>query len=402
MLRDAVIDRPCQEPVPGLERLARRPGPWFALAWLPILLAGPLIQAALDADPVRLLALVVFGGAFAGTVLLPFHVRERGWSELAFTGLVLLFVAYFAIWRLDTVFLHPLMAIGAAIAVRQRWALGIVVGLTVSGASAHGVEQGSLEDGMLLGFATLMAGATSFLVQHLIELAHRLHRLQDRLARSAVAEERLRFSRDLHDLLGHTLSVIVVKAEAARRLAERDPRAAASHAREIETVGRHALTEVRQVVSGYRSAGLAEAIESARQALAPRGTALHATVPDGELDEETDALLGWIVREGATNVLRHARGATACHVRVSRADGVVRVELRDDGASAHDPSALDAAATGRKRPAGSGLAGLQERVDRAGGVLTAGATPDGWRVVATIPADPPPTRRGPTHPEPAS
>lgn len=390
MQHDATRVLPHQQRVPGLERIARWPGAWFATLWLPILLAGPVIQAAIDVDWPRALALLGFGAAYAVTVQLPFRDRRRWHAELAFAGLVVLFIAYFALWQRDSAFFHPLLAIGAAVAMRPRVALGVVVGLTVSGASALGVERGSLEDGMLLGFATLMAGVTSFLVQQLIELARRLRRLQDRLARSAVAEERQRFSRDLHDLLGHTLSVIVVKAEAVRRLAQRDPRAAAGHAAEIETVGRHALAEVRQVVAGYRAVGLADAVDTARSALATRGIALRAELPQIRLDDEADALLGWIVREGTTNVLRHARGAGSCRIEVTVQGDLVRIEIRDDG----EP----AGSTG----GGSGLDGLRERVDRFGGVLTAGPTPDGFRLAATVPGRPGSTGAGPTHPERAS
>ncbi|GEK80730.1 sensor histidine kinase [Agrococcus baldri] len=391
MQRDATSVMPHQQRALGLERIARWPGAWFAILWLPILLAGPVVEAALDADWLRGLALLAFGGAFAVTVQLPFRDRRRWLAELAFAIVVVLFVAYFAIWQRDSAFLHPLMSIGAAVAVRPRVALGIVVGLTISGASALGIERGSLEDAMLLAFATLMAGVASFLVQQLIELARRLRAAQRRLAQTAVAEERQRFSRDLHDLLGHTLSVIVVKAEAVRRLAEREPRAAAEHAAEIETVGRHALAEVRQVVSGYRAAGLADAIETARSALAPRGISVRARLPEAELDDETDALLGWIVREGTTNVLRHARAATTCRVQVTARGETVRIEIRDDGRA----GALDS------RGDGSGIAGLRERIDRVGGVLTAGPTPDGYRLAATVPARPG-ERGGPAHPEAAS
>lgn len=393
MQHDATRVLPHQKRVPGLERIARWPGAWFPTFWLPILLAGPVTQAAIDADWIRGLALLVFGAAFATAVQLPFRDRRRWLAELTFAGVVVLFVAYFAIWQRDSALLHPLMAIGAAVAVRPRVALGIVVGLTVSGASALGIERGSLEDGMLVAFATLIAGVASFLVQQLIELARRLRGLQQRLADSAVAAERQRFSRDLHDLLGHTLSVIVVKAEAVRRLAERDPRAAAGHAAEIETVGRHALAEVRQVVAGYRAASLADAVEAARSALATRGIDVLVRLPEADLDDETDALLGWIVREGTTNVLRHARAATSCRLEVTVQGETVRIEIRDDGRAG---AALE------HRGDGSGIAGLRERVDRAGGVLSAGPTPDGYRLAATVPSSPVGSRPGPTHPEPAS
>lgn len=378
MQHDASRVLPHRERAPGLEHIAGWPRAWFPTLWLPILLAAPLVGAAIDLAWARGLALLIFGAAYAVTVQLPFRDPRRWLAELSFAGLIVLFIAYFAIWQRDSAFLHPLMAIGAAIAMRPHVALGMVVGLTVSGSWAFAIERGSFDDGMLLGFATLLAGATSFLVQQLIELLRRQQHLQQRLAHAAVAQERQRFSRDLHDLLGHTLSVIVVKAEAVRRLAGRDARAAASHAADIETVGRHALAEVRQVVSGSRAAGLVEAVDTARTALAARRIALHASLPEDGSHDEVDALLGWIVREGTTNVLRHAAGARTCRVTAAVHRDTVRIEISDDGEAPVRDSHGD----------GSGLAGLRERVDRFGGVLTAGPTPDGYRLAVTVPSRP--------------
>ena len=127
-----------------------------------------------------------------------------------------------------------------------------------------------------------------------------------------LTEERERFSRDLHDLLGHTLSVMVVKAQAVRRLVAQDPDAAAEHAADIEQIGRQALVDVRQAVDAMRAPTLAEELDGARRALDAAGiatTVVESVTPS----PDADAVLAWVVREGATNVLRHS-GASACRI----------------------------------------------------------------------------------------
>ena len=123
------------------------------------------------------------------------------------------------------------------------------------------------------GFVVLLAGLASAAFAALLDTVAELRRTRAELARVAVAEERERFSRDLHDLLGHTLSVMVVKAQAVRRLAAQDPDAAAAHAADIEQIGRQALVDVRQAVDAMRAPTLAEELDGARRALDAAGIA---------------------------------------------------------------------------------------------------------------------------------
>jgi two-component system sensor histidine kinase DesK len=346
--------------------------------WAPILLIGPLIDASVGGQLARVLSVIVLAGGYTLAIWLPFAAGPRASkrSELAFVLLLALGAGYLVAWHVDAEFVYPLLAIGAAIAVRQRWALGMIAAVTISGAVQTGIDRGSLDIGMLLGFATFMAGIGNFLVQYLVGLVNELTRTQERLAQTAVAEERLRFSRDLHDLLGHTLSVIVVKAQAIRRLIERDPDVATVHAADIETIGRHALTEVREAVTGYRSVGLADELANARRALEAVGILVHIAQPAHTLEAHLDSLLGWVVREAITNVLKHA-DATRCSITITTADSVVRIEIVDDGQGRADRA--DA------RVDGSGLRGLRERVEEYGGVLTATTTSTGFRLAASIP-----------------
>jgi two-component system sensor histidine kinase DesK len=223
------------------------------------------------------------------------------------------------------------------------------------------------------GFVVLLAGSANAAFTALLDTVAELRRTRAELARVAVAEERERFSRDLHDLLGHTLSVMVVKAQAVRRLAAQDPDAAAEHAADIERIGRQALVDVRQAVDAMRAPTLAEELDGARRALDAAGivtTVEESVAPPSDADE----VLAWVVREGATNVLRHS-GASACRIALTDVDGRIALTIADDGVGG--PSA-PAYRTG-------GLEGLRDRVVSAGGALDVGPSDDGFRLVATLP-----------------
>ncbi|NIH70017.1 sensor histidine kinase [Modestobacter marinus] len=214
---------------------------------------------------------------------------------------------------------------------------------------------------------------------YLITVNRELQEAREELARNAVTEERLRFARDLHDLLGHSLSLIALKSELARRLAEADPARAAAEMADVEEAARRALAEVRDAVSGYRQVTCAQALAEARSALT--GAGIDVRLPDRvpALPGTVDAALGWVVREATTNVLRHSRAGT---VTVDLAEDGVRAVLTvtDDGRGAHDP------VTVLGTTPGSGLAGLRERVGALGGDLVAGPVDGGgYRLQATVP-----------------
>jgi two-component system sensor histidine kinase DesK len=206
---------------------------------------------------------------------------------------------------------------------------------------------------------------------------------REELARRAVEKERLRFSRDLHDLLGHTLSVIVVKSEAARRLAPRDLDAALTQITDIESVGRQALTEIREAVTGYREGSLTTELDRARSALSAASVDPVVRQSGAPLTPQNEALLGWVVREAVTNVVRHS-GATRCEITVEGVPGGhVRLTVTDDG------TGTGAFVTGPAEGiGGTGLKGLTERLAAAGGSLTAGPSPrGGFTVTAELPVD---------------
>lgn len=215
-----------------------------------------------------------------------------------------------------------------------------------------------------------------------------LRRAQAQVARTATELERARISRDLHDLLGHSLSMIALKTELARRLIGRDPDRAAAELAEVEDVVRTSLRDVRQAVAGYRQVTLEAELEGARIALVAAGFGVGLEHPDEPLDPATDALLGWVVREGATNIVRHS-GGTHCSMLLTHDGGEVRLEILDDG-----PKPAAGASARASMGSGRGLRGLRERVDQAGGTMTSGwREGDGYALVVTVPDHLPDTAR---------
>ncbi len=191
-----------------------------------------------------------------------------------------------------------------------------------------------------------------------------LHVARRKLAHLKVEEERLRLARDLHDLLGQSLSVITLKSELARDLLTEDPIRCAQELTEIEQVGRMMLREVRKTVVGYRQPTLANELDGARQLLEAAGIEYSIEALHDELPQPLDAALAWTVREGVTNVIRHSH-AHRCLLRFEREQGRIGMEVLNDGErEAKAPEGTDQ---------GSGLLGLQERVNALGGSMEAGS-----------------------------
>ncbi|MFG2003228.1 sensor histidine kinase [Spirillospora sp. NPDC048911] len=254
----------------------------------------------------------------------------------------------------------------------------------------------------MLGYAygTATAGLVTAIVLRLFVVIGMLREAREELAHAAVVEERLRFSRDLHDLLGHTLSIMVVKAQAVRRIVERDPKVAAEQAADIETVGRQALGEVRQAVSGYRGRGLTAELDAACAALADAGIEPAVRRDGAAPPPEPDALLGWAVREGITNVIRHS-GARRCEIVLRTGGDLAVLEIHDDGPgvdggqtpATHHGTTVDVGGNAgmpacggfgatigpglSMGPGGHGLKGLRERLAAANGTVEASLAPGG-------------------------
>jgi two-component system, NarL family, sensor histidine kinase DesK len=243
---------------------------------------------------------------------------------------------------------------------------------------------GGAKAGATIGFVASTAGIglLMLLVRDLRLRNEELSAARAELAHLAVSQERERFARDLHDLLGHTLSVIALKAELASRLIAGRPADAEREIDEVQRVAREALSEVREAVSGYRRPTLEGELEGARTALAAAG--IQAEVQSAPLatDPAIEAALAWAVREGATNVIRHSR-ASWCLLRVGASASYASVEVVDDGVGGRGGANGSPSAAA---PAGHGLAGLAERLEPVDGRVEAGARPEGgFRLAVSVP-----------------
>jgi two-component system, NarL family, sensor histidine kinase DesK len=243
----------------------------------------------------------------------------------------------------------------AFLAVTILMFLPLVISVGTSG-GVRGVDWLQLIPLMLLvrGLGLDMIG-----LARLSSALREVHAAREERARLAVAEERLRLARDLHDLLGHTLSIIALKSELAVRLVEQEPARAMQEIREVERVARQTLREVREAVSGYRQPTLSSELEGARQLLEAAGIDYQFEQTTGELPPSVDAVLAWTVREGVTNVIRHSRARWCC-IHITRENGTLRAEVTNDGYWEQGQESL-------QQETGSGLPGLAERVRVHGG-----------------------------------
>ncbi len=363
----------------GPERIAR-PAPWLVggACWLVALLVAPALDTGGRVLPV--LALVgIVGASVLALLAATLPQRLPRWAGpaavaalagLAVTTTLALGTQWWSAWII--------LAATAVGALPRRYGPVVVVVTPVAAvlcAGATGADGAGLP---VLGLTVFLAGAANLVLVRLLHTIGDLRAAQRELAVRAVGEERERFSRDLHDLLGHTLSVMVVKAEAVRRLTLRDPEAAVQHALDIEVLGRQALVEVREAVDGYRRTTLAGELARARVALDAAGVEATLSAPVGALDPAVDEALAWVLREGVTNVVRHS-GASRCRLVVGTLDGRARLELIDDGSRA-----------AHGLVPGAGLTGLEQRLATVGGTLEVSATGEGFRLVATAPLSPAP------------
>lgn len=351
------------------------------------------------------LAFIVFPAvnAFArhGTAL------HHGLEIAGAVAFVAIYIALVLLWRMRSdrmlsVLFVALVAIASALSVDDGSAWGF---LFTYCAAAAGLISGRHGFAAVIG-CTILAGVTSALgdasggqvvgwvastagigmlilvMRDLRVRNDQLRRARAELARMAVAEERERFARDLHDLLGHSLSLIALKTELAGRLLPERPDDAARELADVQAVARQALSEVRDTVSGYRRPMLEGELEGGRAALAAADIRVVVEKADLELEPDREAVLAWTVREGVTNVIRHSR-AQNVSVRVTSTAGGGRVEVKDDGVGSGEGSG----------GGGNGLAGLAQRARDVGGTLEAGAVPGGgFRLAVWVPAAPRPER----------
>ncbi|WP_165845476.1 sensor histidine kinase [Streptacidiphilus pinicola] len=211
--------------------------------------------------------------------------------------------------------------------------------------------------------STALTGLVVYGLSRLATLVQELHKARADLARLAVSNEQLRFSRDLHDLLGYSLSAVSLKNELVRRLIPTNPLRACEEVDEVLVISRQALADVRRVASGYRQMSLVSELASAESVLAAADVEVSVEAHDGieHLGQATSTVLATVLREGVTNLLRHSKAAN-CWITAAIDGEVVRLTIVNDGlvGGPHLPSPHG----------GSGLGNLQQRVSAIGGRLT--------------------------------
>jgi two-component system, NarL family, sensor histidine kinase DesK len=365
-----------------------RPRVALALIWLGFLLV-PLVTAITNKGPGHgwtIAAAAVFTGTYMGLVLVMFRAEHQRLQWALAGVLVTVAVGLTVADRSGWGFLFTYCAACAALVAPARLGFAAIfacsalaVGCSLLGGASSGAAVG-------YGASAIGVGLLMVLMRDLRMRNQELTEARAELARTAVVRERERFARDLHDLLGHTLSVIALKAELAGRLLRERPGEAAAEVAEVEAVARQALGEVRHAVSGYRRPTLEGELAGARMALSAAGIEAQVDFSPVSFDPEVEAVLAWAVREGATNVIRHS-GARHCCVKVSARLGGAEVEVLDDGARARpvdgEMAAADWAVNG---DGGHGLAGLRERAEALRGRIEAGGRPEGgFRLAVSVP-----------------
>ncbi|WP_277834280.1 sensor histidine kinase [Speluncibacter jeojiensis] len=348
---------------------------WLVYLWYPV--CAVLDRPALWAKAVGVAAIVAFAVVFAATFARVTRYRralnlEPPWwvwlSLVAMGALVVALVPLAGQTALTgTIYIATLATM--TLPNRSGWsvAAGLVAAILLASAFMDGWESGGFFVVQLL-LSAFAGWGVSMLILRNLELAQ----VREQLSALAVVAERERLGRDIHDILGHSLSVITIKAELAGRLLDSvrsDGSAGADsiggdRARreiaDVEALARQSLADVRRTVVGLRNVTLTGELAGARSALEAAGIAAQLPNSIDDVPERRRDLFAWALREGITNVVRHS-GAGRCRVRLS----AEVLEVADDGGGMSTAAWTGARATTE----GTGLKGLQDRVDAAGGVL---------------------------------
>jgi two-component system, NarL family, sensor histidine kinase DesK len=340
-----------------------------------------------------LLWVVYLGFFFVDPVLS--HASARTWI-LDLTGALVFLVLYFGLFALErpNVFLHiggmlllgmlfmPINAGSGAFFIYAAAMLPFCVDTkraAVFGLATVGIV-GAVE-GLILRingwtmfysalFPIIIGGGNTFFAER-NRMNRKLRKANEEIEHLAKVAERERIARDLHDVLGHTLSVITLKSELAGKLIDRDPQRAGKEIREVEEISRKALSEVRDAIRGYRAKGLSSELAQAKATLETAGVSVQLDAATTlQIPAMQESVLSLAVREGVTNVVRHARAAT-CRLRLEQQNGSCRLEISDDG-------------QGFVSVEGNGLRGMRERVEMLGGTLER-SNHSGTRLVITLP-----------------
>jgi two-component system, NarL family, sensor histidine kinase DesK len=352
----------------------------WALIWL-FYLFQPATLAWRIADPMRrwisISALLAFAAcfivAFVWARLQPGAGRTRGpalGAILTGTAAALVVVMTVILDR-HSLALFVYVGVMAIFLLPGRWGPASVVALIVGTLITQQLVPHWQAD-YSIEFQIFVASMAMWGVQQIIQRNRELAAAREEITRLAVSNERNRFARDLHDILGHSLTVVAVKAELAGRFVHSDPGRAEAEISDVQRLSRQALAEVRTAVAGFRDVTLASELVNARSALTAAGIDADLPTAIDEVPAAHRELFGWVVREGVTNVVRHS-GASSCRVRIAPSE----VEISDDGRPAQQSPGAGPVSGHSHGPNGHGLAGLRERAEALGGSLSVRRVADG-------------------------
>ena len=321
--------------------------------------------------------------AYFGFFFLQPALDHAGWKEWLFTGLgtIIFLVLYLGLFRLRSK-LWQLLDLGAMVLVGCLYApfntgassffifaaallpyfletdLDVIKLLAVIVAVA-GFERWALHlSGWFMLYAgglSVVVGITNIYFSQKSRMYDKLKMANEEIEHLAKVAERERIARDLHDVLGHTLSVIILKSELAGKLIDRDPERAKAEIADVEQTSRAALADVRSTIRGYRAHSLEAELKRAKATLETAGVTVKAESEDVRLTPAQESVVALVVREAVTNVVRHAQ-ARNCHLRLRPVNGNCRIEIQDDG-------------LGGGVVEGNGLRGMRERLEALGGTL---------------------------------
>jgi two-component system, NarL family, sensor histidine kinase DesK len=328
---------------------------WSPLLWV-IYLGFFFIDPVMQHASTKIWAIDVAGALVFLLLYFGLFALERPRSLFHIVGMVLLGIGFMPInTGACTFFIFAASMLPFCIGTQMR----AVAGLGIIGAIGAIEAYFLYRNGWVLFYSGLFpifigAGNTFFAERN--RMNRKLRKANEEIEHLATVAERERIARDLHDVLGHTLSVITLKSELAGKLIDRDPQRAGKEIREVEEISRQALSEVRDAIRGYRTKGIAAEMAQAKATLETAGLTVQCEAATTmHLPAMQESVLSLALREAVTNVVRHARAAN-CRMRIEQQNGTCRLEIADDG-------------QGFVTTEGNGLRGMRERVEMLGGTL---------------------------------
>jgi len=344
---------------------------WMPLIWLPFMIWFFVNPSWKHAGPLLWIGNTLFGFFFIWLYLYSFSRPEprRLYAVIAMMAMAALAIP---VNENGACFLVYAIAAGAFTTSVRRVALLITLNVAILGFFSYRLHLPIGEWVSMLLLIIIVGFMThNGCVSHCA--AEKLRVANDEIEHLAKVAERERIARDLHDLLGHTLSLITLKAELARKLVDRDPQRAKLEMQDVENTSRAALADVREAISGYRGQGLAAELTQARRTLETAGITVDCDTSEVPLSPAQESVLALALREAVTNVVRHAQ-AQRCVVRLGRNQELCTLEIADNG-------------RGTDAPEGNGLRGMRERLEAIGGSLQR-LTGAGTRLVIHLPLAP--------------